>query len=51
MRSDAGAPEQAPSAAAGHRIFRLPLASVYPLYVAKVEKKGRTRDELDVVIR
>ena len=27
------------------------VASVYPLYVAKVEKKGRTRDELDAVIR
>jgi hypothetical protein len=27
------------------------MASVYPLYVAKVEKKGRTRDELDAVIR
>ena len=39
------------SAGAGHRIFRLPFASVYPLYVAKVEKKGRTKDELDAVIR
>ena len=27
------------------------LASVYPLYLAKVERKGRTRDELDAVIR
>jgi hypothetical protein len=26
-------------------------ASVYPLYIAKVERKGRTRDELDVIIR
>ena len=26
------------------------LASVYPLYLAKVEKKGRTKDELDAVI-
>ena len=26
------------------------LASVYPLYLAKVERKGRTRDELDEVI-
>ena len=26
------------------------VASVYPLYQAKVEKKGRTRDELDAVI-
>jgi hypothetical protein len=27
------------------------VASVYPLYLTKVEKKGRTRDELDAVIR
>ena len=27
------------------------VASVYPLYLAKLEKKGRTRDELDAVIR
>jgi hypothetical protein len=26
------------------------LAGVYPLYLAKVEKKGRTKDELDAVI-
>ena len=38
------------NAGAGHRIFRLPFASVYPLYVAKVEKKGRSKDELDAVI-
>ena len=36
---------------AGHRIFTTTLASVYPLYLAKVEKKGRTQDELDAVIR
>ncbi|MBF8291015.1 MAG: hypothetical protein HW391_1983, partial [Chloroflexi bacterium] len=35
----------------GHRIFTTALASVYPLYLAKVERKGRTRDELDAVIR
>ncbi len=35
----------------GHRIFTSTVASVYPLYLAKVEKKGRTRDELDAVIR
>jgi hypothetical protein len=34
-----------------HRIYGLSVASVYPLYVAKLERKGRTRDELDVVIR
>jgi hypothetical protein len=36
---------------AGHRIFTTTLAAIYPLYLAKVEKKGRTRDELDAVIR
>ncbi len=35
----------------GHRIFTMTLASVYPLYLAKVERKGRTKDELDAVIR
>jgi len=34
-----------------HRIFTTSFASVYPHYVAKVEKKGRTVDELDQVIR
>ena len=32
------------------RIFGTPVASVYPLYLTKVEKKGRTKDELDQVI-
>jgi hypothetical protein len=32
------------------RIFSTPFASVYPLYVAKLERKGRTREELDEVI-
>jgi hypothetical protein len=34
------------SGSAGHRVFTMTVASVYPLYLAKVEKKGRTRDEL-----
>lgn len=34
----------------GHRIFAASLASVYPLYLAKVERKGRTKAELDAVI-
>lgn len=34
-----------------HRIFTSTVASVYPLYVAKLERKGRTRAELDEVIR
>jgi hypothetical protein len=33
-----------------HRIFTTSVASVYPHYVAKVERKGRTRAELDQVI-
>lgn len=32
------------------RIFTVSFASVYPHYVTKVEKKGRTRAELDQVI-
>jgi hypothetical protein len=34
-----------------HRIFTVPFASVYPSYVAKAERKGRTQDEVDQVIR
>jgi hypothetical protein len=34
---------------AGHRIFTMTVASVYPHYRAKIEKKGRTKDELDAV--
>lgn len=33
-----------------HRIFSMSFASVYPLYIAKVEKKGRTKTEVDMVI-
>lgn len=33
------------------RIFTTSVASVYPLYLAKVERKGRTKAELDEVIR
>ena len=33
------------------RIFGMSFASVYPLYLQKVEKKGRTQAELDQVIR
>jgi len=33
-----------------HKIFQMSFASIYPHYVTKVEKKGRTRDELDEVI-
>jgi hypothetical protein len=33
-----------------HRIFSMPVNTVYPLYLKKVEKKGRTQSELDQVI-
>lgn len=32
------------------RIYTMSFASVYPLYVAKAEKKGRTKKEVDKVI-
>lgn len=32
------------------RIYKLLFSSVYPLYIQKVEKKGRTKEELDAVI-
>ncbi len=34
-----------------HRIYSTSFASVYPHYVAKAEKKGRTKAEVDEVIR
>jgi hypothetical protein len=34
-----------------HRIFAMSFASVYPLYIAKAEKKGRTKAEVDQIIR
>ena len=33
------------------RIYRMPFAIVYPLYVAKAVKKNRTKDEVDEIIR
>ncbi len=34
-----------------HRIYRMAFAGVYPHYLAKAEKKGRTKAELDEIIR
>ena len=34
-----------------HRIYTMSFASVYPLYLAKAEKKGRTKSEVDEIIR
>ena len=33
-----------------HRIYTMSFAKVYPLYVAKAERKGRTKDEVDTTI-
>ena len=35
---------------AGHKIFSMSLAKIHPLYVAKAERKGHTRAEVDEVI-
>jgi hypothetical protein len=32
------------------RVYKMPFASVYPLYIKKVERKGRTKEEVDTVI-
>ncbi|SFR89721.1 DUF2200 domain-containing protein [Sphingomonas jatrophae] len=35
---------------AGHRIYSTSFASVYPLYVAKAERKGRQKAEVDAIL-
>lgn len=40
-----------PSNTHNERIAKMIFASVYPLYIEKVEKKGRTKEELDQVIQ
>lgn len=34
-----------------HRIYTMRFGGVYPLYVAKAERKGRTKAEVDEIIR
>ena len=34
-----------------HRIFTMAFSKVYPMYVQKAERKNRTKDEVDEVIR
>jgi len=34
-----------------HKIFTTPFAKVYPFYVQKAERKNRTKDEVDQIIR
>jgi hypothetical protein len=33
-----------------HKIFAMPFASVYPMYVQKAERKGRKKEEVDRII-
>lgn len=33
-----------------HKIFTTPFAKVYPMYVQKAERKGRTKEEVDLII-
>lgn len=39
------------AAANWRRVYAMPVASVYPAYIAKAEKKGRTRAEVDQIFR
>lgn len=39
------------AAANWRRLYAMPVASVYPAYIAKAEKKGRTRAEVDEIVR
>src|SRR5699024_10631535 len=36
---------------AGHKIYTMAFANVYPHYITKAEKKGRTKEEVDEIIR
>lgn len=35
----------------GHRVFKMSFARIYPLYVQKAERKGRTKAEVDKILR
>ncbi|MCZ8257157.1 MAG: DUF2200 domain-containing protein, partial [Polaromonas sp.] len=34
-----------------HKIFKMPFAKVYPMLVQKAERKGRSKEEVDQIIR
>lgn len=34
-----------------HQIYKMSVAKVYPHYISKAEKKGRTKSEVDEIIR
>jgi hypothetical protein len=50
LRSPARADEADRIEMTKHRIYTISFASVYPLYIAKAEKKGRTKAEVDEII-
>lgn len=35
---------------AGHRVFAIAFAKIYPLYLQKAERKGRSKEEVDQVL-
>ncbi|MDD2394292.1 MAG: DUF2200 family protein, partial [Sphaerochaeta sp.] len=35
---------------ATHRVYAMSVSAVYPLYLQKAEKKGRTKEEVDTII-
>jgi hypothetical protein len=45
-----GYPPAGVAAVPKHRVFGIKFSSVYPLYVQKAERKGRTRQEVDQII-
>lgn len=44
-------PSVRPAGQTRHKIYAMPFAKVYPFLVAKAEKKGRTKAEVDQIIR
>ena len=36
---------------AEHKIYKMSFSKVYPLYIKKVERKDRTKEEVDEIIR
>jgi len=48
--ADIGGSARYTSGMAGHRIYKTSVASVYPHYVKKAEKKGRTKEEVDEIV-
>jgi hypothetical protein len=43
--------DKAKELAKEHRVYAISVASVYPHYITKAEKKGRTKEEVDEIIR